>query len=222
MKTSNFNHKAVPPIGSKPEKPSDGYVPGRALQRPLIDNKLSNDQIDDMHYLLSTAAVEDISTMRESIFRDVFLPVLACKVENEELLQEYIQGSGGFNRRVRIIDDNTGEELFTVPPLLSTADIALTPKDEKAPTFKQIADLAQAQSYISPVRAVENFRKNMTQRLLDGRVHRNDSIFTKEWQEIFMRYDYEVTEVRNDNQTTTTDTSSQASAKLSTQDELLY
>lgn len=225
MTTQDFDHKAVAPIGAIPVPPKEGWVPGRALQRPKLENKLSNEQVDDIHYLLALGAMENLAVMRESTFRDVFLPVLACKVENEALLQEYIQGSGGFNQRVRIIDDNTGQELFTVPPVLSTSDIALSPKNDDAPTFKQISDLAQAQSHNFPLRAMENFRKNMTQRLLDGRVHRSDKIFTKEWEEIFKRYGYETMEVQLDNQTHTADAAAstvQTPAKPAAQDELLY
>lgn len=192
--TSTYDPNKVKPLGSIPEVPYPGYQPGKDLTRHASGNALSDRQIDDLYFIMQTAALENMSTMKEEMFVKLYLPVLSGTVDDEKVFHNYVTGSGGLNMRVRIIDD-AGQTLFTVPPLLNTASITPTSKDENAPTYLQICDHMQLLSKSRPNYAVEVFKRNFIARMRDGRTIRDMSPMEKEWADIFKRYGYDIEKV---------------------------
>ena len=168
--------------------PREGYRPGDSLMQGS-DDGMSLDQIDDLHYLMLNSVHEEMSTMREEIFRDVFLPVLAGKKQDRELFGQYIHGAGGISRRVRVIDDH-GNVLFEVPPLLTTSHIAAIPSNPNAPTFHTILEHTKMLAKISPTQSKNMFERNMYARVREGNRPHENPTHTKEWNVIFARYGY--------------------------------
>jgi hypothetical protein len=69
---------------------------------------------------------EDVELI-ESDFKKYFLPVISKEVEpNEENIQRFLHNlynaTGSYYRGLKIVDDNTREELFVFPPIMLEVD----------------------------------------------------------------------------------------------------
>lgn len=166
-------------------------ISSQGLSKSLQDGKLSDETINDIHAVLMATAEQSNSTMMESVFVQNFLPVFAGKVQDSGLLGVFINGAGGFGRRVTIVDAK-GQFLFEVPPILNTSHMAAFPSNKDAPTMKQVVDMVGMVRMQSPSKADALFQQAMVTRLRDQHAPIDPRGHFQEWEAIFKRYGYDV------------------------------
>ena len=162
-------------------------ISSRGLSMSLQDGKLSDETINDIHAVLIATAEQSQSTMLESVFVRDFLPMFAGKVKDSPLMGVFINGAGGFGRRVSIIDSQ-GRVLYEVPPILNTAHMQPFPTDKDAPTMSQVVDMVDMLRRQSPTKADTLFQQAMVTRLRDGHKPIDPRGYFEEWEAIFKRY----------------------------------
>ena len=136
------------------------------------------------------AAVEKIDVVRmpESVFVAGYLP-LFCGEDNPrynvtfDMWKTY---AGGVFNEVIVIDD-TGKELFTVPPLFDRAYITTLVK-EQTRSLTDVITTAEQYALIHPVKGNAYLDRELSNRALLMNSSMNVSSNVKRWNEIFRRY----------------------------------
>lgn len=158
----------------------------------ITGTTFTNAQLDAMYDLVVSGPKAQNPTMRESTFRDYFLPVLAGAVDDPERLRIYIQGAAGFNVGLNIVDD-AGNFMYEVPPVFGSDHIKPLPEDENTPTYNTILEHVQLMRFRSPSRSEEMLRQGLTARMVHS--HKKGYLPTaneKKWIAIFAHYGYDV------------------------------
>lgn len=89
--------------------------------------KITKEELQERSNMLKPLFEDVDEEIRESSFIKYFLPLIAKAVPvNEENIQRFIKNikivTGSPHRGLKVIDDNTGEELFRLPPILLSLD----------------------------------------------------------------------------------------------------
>lgn len=165
---------------------------------PAIPGYVASDQktttykereLNEVHQMLLNGVHEQNSVMQESMFVQVFLPVLAGDVIDQRLMQEFVLGSGGLGKHVDIVNER-GELLFRVPPLYSTDHIKPVVTARNAPTMTSIVSMSAMLQHITATKSQNYLRTAMNARLKSGDWRANINRSGSAWEEIFTRYGY--------------------------------
>ncbi len=150
---------------------------------------LTGAELDDITNALAEAETETMAVVPESVFKEIYLPVFSGQVINNRVIQVWLHMVGGPLRRVRVVNDATGEVLFVVPSWYTTKHMQIgAPKDTSLPSFAET--VAQAMMCITnnPGKATRMFEE-LTRKHLKESIDRGDSAqHNNEWAEIFARY----------------------------------
>lgn len=156
----------------------------RILQAIQEDSERTGQKV--FHGLLDSAPVNNLP---ERIFRDYFLPQFLglTTVAREQWMFEWVSIAGTPMSEVRIIDDNTGQELFLVPPVLNSNSIFMHKSEgDIGDIFTRYDQLSQntpggAMSFLFT--ALQNKNEELLKSL-------NNSDAVKRWLGILARYGY--------------------------------
>lgn len=158
----------------------------------MTGNTFSDQQLETIFDTVVTGPKAHNPTMSENTFKNYFLPVLAGTVVDPERLRLYIQGGGGPNVGVNIIDEQ-GVFLFEVPPFISTEHIKALPEDRNAKTFTDIVDHVELMRHRSAIQAQALFRNAIHDRVIKAHIKGYRPTANElRWIEIFKKYGYEV------------------------------
>jgi len=180
----------------------------------MTDQQDSNiDQLDQEHLQFLTDEIKDISQnlkaakerettrMPEDAFVNIYLPLFAGDEANPYNvdLANWRSVAGGLYRPVHVVDRQSGEILFTVPPIIDETilrEYEQTARGSMPELVGQIRNVAA----ISPQRAMRLLDSGIGQRLKvivgDDVARRDVSLkVLKTWNEIFARYGRPLIEV---------------------------
>jgi len=165
------------------------------------ENKKSGDFIREINEQLEPA-LEDLTVRLEEVkFRFVFLPWFAGDTElqyfksdrygkaHDKAMGMWIGIAGSAFNPVDIVDDRTGEKLFTVPPLCDRQAIIPAALDAKTGSIYNMVLTMQNLRNISGVHARHFFEQEVSKRLLGMFKPDNLLTYVRTWNEIFARYD---------------------------------
>jgi hypothetical protein len=148
--------------------------------------------IEMTHSSLADIAAEDIPTIQERIFVQVFLPIFAGDEVNQykaKIYPHWINVAGNPYRPVNVVDTQ-GKVLFTVPALLDRRAISPSTQTERGTTSSISHVVASASQYsaMSPIAGANYLSKELTRRALIMKVPTQVLTDLKTWNEIFVRY----------------------------------
>ena len=154
---------------------------------------------------LEAVSSQDIRSIPERVFREVFLPMFAGK---ENLLYPastriWANIAGGYFSQVNVVNEQN-EILFTVPPLLNIN--AVNPVSSEEIPISHVLETAKQYALIHPVQGSLYLEDQLTKRSLLMRAPNNVLEDIETWNKIFERYGYPIiTEVKDLEQKTNPD-----------------
>jgi hypothetical protein len=157
---------------------------------PLQDAKKARleQQIKTITTDLARVAATDIPQLQERIFVNVFLPFFAG---DESLiypadLNLWLNVTGSPYRSVNIIDDSTGQILFTVPPVFDRASI--NPVDGTRNSLSHVLATTSQYAAIHPNQGIQYLNNELSQRAMIMKVPDTVLKEATAWNAIFTRY----------------------------------
>lgn len=146
-------------------------------------------EIDQAHDDLFSSEAKENATLPESIFVAAFLPMFSGKVKDDRKLNittNWIGVAGSAMNPVDVISDQTGEKIYTVPPLMSS-NFLHEPGSIRGKTFGRIFADAQLQAARLPALGQTVISEGGTSRLnqMNPEVPPDAA---KQWSAILKRY----------------------------------
>lgn len=150
---------------------------------------LSSQELDEIAGVLNESASETMAICLERDFKELYLPVFSGEVVNDRAVNAWIYLAGGPLKRVRVVDDATGAELFQVPSWFSTDHMSIVPpKDTKVPSFGEVVAQAMMCVHHSPMKATEAFQEATLKHVVANINKASENKVHGEWESIFARY----------------------------------
>ncbi|MGI9212589.1 MAG: hypothetical protein ACR2HF_08960 [Methylococcaceae bacterium] len=147
----------------------------------------------DMGKVFNALCVENdpvLGRIPERIFRDYFLPYFAGErsMEDTNIVAQWISVAGTPSAEVRVIDDVTQEELYRVPPIMSTQflDVQTRPNGQSMKEVLEQAALYRRNIPAQGERFLEMAYGDKAQVML--RNARLPEEYNRRWGEIMVRY----------------------------------
>lgn len=127
----------------------------------------------------------DVARVTESVFKANLLPVL---VNNDEdgSLQTWLNIAGSWHRPVEVLDDKTGEALFTVPALVGKTGMPTLQRADNS--AYDLIENAQKKMRVVPRAGDEMLIRGLTNRV---RVEGDRQKAVDTWNQIYRRYGYD-------------------------------
>ena len=156
-------------------------------------NKQKQTQLEIQSNMIFDALVSesDNKVLPESFFKEHFLPFFSgvIPVNNKNKMLTYWIGIAGTpTNEVDIVDDNTGELLFTVPPVVNTTSLNVK-ASVRGESYWSMLDHHSLLSNNAPHLADSFLNKALESKInADGDVVSNIEVASDKWNIIFKRY----------------------------------
>ncbi len=134
---------------------------------------------------LETITEQDAARIGESRFKRDLLPILADR-SGEQDLTIWQEIAGHALRPIDVFDDQTGERLFRIPPLLRTLKREFTGRGRNS--AYEILRTADQKSKVMPSLGDEHIRSRLTESVTSQPADLED---VRSWNAILRRYGYE-------------------------------
>jgi hypothetical protein len=121
------------------DRPSNALIPPAPNSPELVE----------AFQILATVGETDVPRVPESIFREHLLPMLAAPAGTKVDLTRWSDIAGTPLRAIDVADDNTGEVLFRVPPLMRSMPTVF----QQEVNYANIVVETQARENVHPMQA---------------------------------------------------------------------
>jgi hypothetical protein len=164
------------------------------------ENKKSGDFIREIHEQLQPALAEMRPQLEEVKFKFVFLPWFAGDEDlqyfkkdvresaHAKAMRVWLNVAGSPYHEVDIVDDRSGEILFTVPPLCDNTALRPAQKDPRTGSIYNMVITMQQLQNVSHHHARHFFEAEVSKRSMGMFKPDNLLKFVRTWNEIFTRY----------------------------------
>lgn len=144
--------------------------------------------IREMHQQLSESIKSEWNSIPESIFVQEFLDLfLNGAKDNDERLHKWGIVCGNYHFGVHLLDDETGERVFTVPPVWDTSFINPRANDAGIPSIASHAAQFEMLATARPQIAERYLAKNLVTSLKD-KIRQPTSDAWKQYKQLLERY----------------------------------
>jgi hypothetical protein len=113
---------------------------------PLTPIPTNSPEVTEAFRILNDATNQDVPKMTERMFVEHILPMLSAPAGTKVDLSRWLDVAGTPLRAIDVHDDNTGELLFRVPPLMRTLPTVF----QSEVNYGEIVTNAQAKARIAP------------------------------------------------------------------------
>jgi hypothetical protein len=162
----------------------------RLKQIQQIQKKRLSEEISQISSAISSLDREDVRTMPERVFVNIWLPFFAdekpLRPELKVDFTHWVNFVGSPYKSVQVVDAD-GKELFLVPPLFDRSLINPTGRQGNGSIMDVVAQMKNL-ALLHPNQGAVFFDKELTRRALLMKVPPNIMESLKTWNAIFARY----------------------------------
>lgn len=153
--------------------------------------------IDDIYDEFVTNV--ELVRMKESYFKKNFLPLFANQNPPQGInTAKWIEVVGGLFCEATVVDDNTFEPLFNVPPLYDANVIDITAGGREEVSLFSIVTVAKQLNSIHPAQSQAYLNAQLSKRNYTPKIREKMMENIQRWRNIFDRYNIVITTANND------------------------